>query len=173
MKHPYLHLLSIMQKTTVRAIAGIMVLAFSSSLVLSQDSLWWQQWYGERKFLSDLLNDGYEIKASIRLGDADMLYVQKGGSAYRCLAHAVGSTVRLQTNTLNLIACLSKSPNWIVSRVPCQHTNSRPLLSLSESLQRSRANTRTLVLYCHCRSPYNGHSLLLAFATFQDLLGQL
>ena len=54
----------------------------------------WQQWYGDRKLLIDLLNDGYEIKAAVRLSDADILYVQKGGSAYRCLSLAVGSTVQ-------------------------------------------------------------------------------
>ena len=92
-----------MQKMIARGIVGIVVLAFSSSLVVSQNSPWWQQWYGDRKLLIDLLNDGYEIKASIRLSDAEILYVQKGGSAYRCLADAVGSVVRLQTNYLNCL----------------------------------------------------------------------
>jgi hypothetical protein len=75
MKHSYLKFLRVMQKIAGRAIAGIMVLAFSSSFVISQNSPWWQQWYGDRKFLIDLLNDGYEIKASIRLNDAEILYV--------------------------------------------------------------------------------------------------
>jgi hypothetical protein len=67
------------QKTAVpAAIAGIMITAFSSSLVMSQTSQLWNQWYGDRKLMIDLMNDGYEIKASIRLSSADILYVQKG-----------------------------------------------------------------------------------------------
>ena len=61
----------------------------------------WQQWYGDRKLLIELLNDGYEIKAATRTSDADIIYVQKGGSAYRCLSLAVGTIVQLPSNTLN------------------------------------------------------------------------
>ena len=82
---------------------AIAVIILLSSSGIAQNSPFWQQWYGDRKLLVDLLNDGYEIKASIRLNDAEILYVQKGGSAYRCLADAVGSVVRFQTNTLNCL----------------------------------------------------------------------
>jgi hypothetical protein len=90
-------------RAIVRAIAGIAILALSSSSSIGQNSKWWQQWYGERRFLIDLLNEGYEIKASIRLSDADILYVQKGASAYRCLADSVGIVVRMQTNSLDCL----------------------------------------------------------------------
>jgi hypothetical protein len=62
---------------------------------------YWPQWYGDRKPLIDLLSDGYEIKAAVHLNDADILYVQKGGSAYRCLSLTVGMMAHMPSNTLN------------------------------------------------------------------------
>lgn len=77
------------------------VLTMVAGDALAQSGAFWQQWYGERRLLVDLLAEGYEIKASVRLSESDILYVQKGKYAYRCLGFGAGNTVRLNENTLD------------------------------------------------------------------------
>lgn len=72
----------------------VLIPASSTHSETTPSAPYWEQWYGETKLLIDLLTEGYEIKASIHLrlptsGDAEILYVQKGPSAYRCLAFDV------------------------------------------------------------------------------------
>ncbi len=53
----------------------------------------WEQWGGEPRALLGLLQDGYEIRVGMIGGDFEILYVQKGASAFRCLARLFDARV--------------------------------------------------------------------------------
>ena len=65
---------------------------------------YWLEWYGDLKDLSDLLSEGYEIKTGFELrsvtSSPELLYVQKGPSAYRCIAFDTGRAVQPPFNDL-------------------------------------------------------------------------
>jgi hypothetical protein len=47
----------------------------------------WNQWYGPKRAMLDLINEGYDIKAAVPAGKDGVrqVYLQKGASAYICV----------------------------------------------------------------------------------------
>ena len=70
-----------------RLLTAILIFVASLTAASAQTTeKFWEQWGGEPRQLISLLQDGFEIKAALLGSGSEILFVQKGTSAFRCLA---------------------------------------------------------------------------------------